>query len=862
MNRQKLEKEFINPSLEYSLVPFWFWNGDLRYEELERQLHEMISKNVMQFIIHARRGLLVPYLSQEWFDRVKHTVEKAKEMGMKAWIYDEENWPSGYAGGVVIEGQPDFRAKNLKLTAEKVRGQTQVELAIPDGELVSACAYKLQGCENSNLLESEESLFVVDVNTYHDVSDRVSDGKLSLNLLECAGDWLVCFFTLHYTDWWAAYSNDAYVDLLDEKVVQKFIETTHVEYEKRVGEYFGDTVVGFFTDEPGFYNNFWDRNPQTVPWTRRFLEYFESQKGYDLKPYLLLLWHNGISEHNHQHKVRYDYYDVFSKLYQQTFFKRLYDWCGQRNLQSIGHVNNEELIVDHSRYSGHFFRSMRYLHTPGIDVIEGKRAKDSIVPKLVSSASHLFSASRTMSETYGVFGWKMTMEEMKWTADWQYVRGVNLMVPHAFYYSIEGDRRNECPPSEFFQNTWWKYFEKYSDYMRRLSFLLSQGRHVADIAVYYPIASIWANLAPGDAPIADDIDETFRVVSDELLCNQLDFDYLDDDAFVDIVRVEDGKLKANDEEFDILILPHVTTIPLATLVKLEEFQSQGGTIIAVDTLPNQCVEWTKDAEISVRMAKLVAQMLRLGRDDIMQASCFRTHTRDVLLSEKNRDIKYLHRRMGNTDAYFIVNESPDKADIEITFRSSGIPQEWNPEMGEIAEVQDYTRENGRTAIPLTLYGWNSTVIVFDSDRKPEPCISKKLVEKGEIEITGEWNFSLEGEVEQRQIRELQSWTEFGFPHYSGSAVYEKCFDVPPDFAAGILVLDLGDVHDTAEVWLNEKFVGVRVWRPYHFDVTEHVKKGGNKLKIIVTNTLENEFNRNPLPSGLLGKVRLLLFTRR
>ena len=473
--KQNLEKAFSNPPSEYSLVPFWFWNGDLRYEELERQLHEMKSKNVTQFLIHARRGLLVPYLSREWFDRVEFTTNKAKEMGMKAWIYDEENWPSGYAGGRVIEVNPDFRAKNVKLTTEEVRGPTKITPAVPDGELVAAGLYELS--------DSKENL-----DGYRDISGEASDGK-SFDVPD--GDWLVAYFTQHYTDWWAAYSNDAYVDLLDEFVVKKFIATTHTRYEKCVSEYFGNTVIGFFTDEPGFYNNFWDRNPQTLPWTRGFFKYFEALKGYKLKPHLPLLWLDGEDAHN----VRYDYYDAFSRLYQEAYFKQLYDWCDERKLLSVGHLNNEELIKDHARYGGHFFRSMRYLHIPAIDLIEGKRAKDSIVPKLVSSASHIFNRERCMSETYGVFGWKMTLEEMKWTADWQYVRGVNLMVAHAFYYSIEGDRRNECPPSEFFQNIWWKYFDKYSDYMRRLSFLLSQGTHIADIAVYYPIASVWANLS-------------------------------------------------------------------------------------------------------------------------------------------------------------------------------------------------------------------------------------------------------------------------------------------------------------------------------------------------------------------------------
>lgn len=834
-SKQHLANAFANPPDEYSLVPFWFWNGDLRYEELERQLHEMKAKNVTHFLIHARRGLLVPYLSQEWFDRVRFTIEKAAEMGMYAWIYDEDNWPSGYAGGRVIESQPDFRAKNLKLTTEEIHGPARVTLTVPDGELVTATLYDLSDGQ-------------IDVNNYRDVSSDVSEGQLSVDVGE--GDWLVACCTQHYTDWWAAYSDDAYVDLLDELVVAKFIETTHAEYEKCVGEHFGDTVIGFFTDEPGFYNNFWDRNPQTVPWTRGFLEYFKTLKGYHLHPYLPLLWLDGES----CQKVRYDYYDAFARLYQTAFFKKLYDWCDQRQLLSVGHVNNEELIKDHARYSGHFFRSMRYLHTPGIDLIEGKRAKDSIVPKLVSSASHIFKAQRCMSETYGVFGWKTTLEEMKWTADWQYVRGVNLMVPHAFYYSIEGERRNECPPSEFFQNVWWKYFDKYSDYMRRLSFLLSQGTHIADTAVYYPIASVWANLTPGETPLVDEIDSVFRLVSHQLLCHQLDFDYLDDDAFSEVVRVEDGALKVNDEEFRVLILPHVTAIPVATLEKLEEFHRQGGCVVAVDTNSEIWSALTTSMQKSINFGKTA-----IPHDDpnLINLILAELKQPDISLSESNTDIKYLHRRIDNLDVYFIVNESPSPTDtVEITFRATGKPEEWNPETGEIHNAPHYTVENGCTIIPITLYGWGSTIIVFDRDAPVSPVGEVEIpVAHEEIPIAGEWTFHLEGSSEKRQIP-LQSWTEFGFPHYSGSAVYEKHFELPSDFTSERVILDLGDVRDAAEIWLNGARIGARAWRPYRFDVTEHIRPGGNELTVMVTNTLENEFNRNPISSGLLGPVRL------
>ncbi len=883
MNHRLTTALFADPPGAYRPIPFWFWNGDMEEAEIDRQLQEMQAKGVNEAFIHARRGLTIPYLSELWFARIGFTLKKASEYGMRMWLYDEDNWPSGYAGGRVLKADPDCRSKNLA----RVVVPADADLTIPEGKLVAALAVM----EDGRTLDVTESFGTAGV------SPASGSGVAGETPALPSGVKEITFFMERYGHWQPAYTDDWYVDLINPKCVSEFIRTTHDEYYRRFGKYFGNTVAGIFTDEPGFYQTLWDRDPDTNIWTGEFLTEFQEIKGYDLKPHLAALW-DATADYR---RVRADYYDVVSILFRDVFFKPIYEWCEARGVESIGHVTIEEDLKYHPRMFGGFFRSMEFLHVPGVDEIgQLRKNPDEITPKLGSSAAHMFGRHRCMSETFGVYGWKLTIEEMKATTDLQYVRGINFFVPHAFYYSIEGERKEECPPSEFCQNVWWKYFKHYADYVGRLSYMNTLGNHVADVAVYYPLPSVWAEITPTDTTIPDVMDARLKEVSALLLANQHDFDYVNDDAIRTAVY-GGGQFHINEEGFSVLVIPAAIVMAVDTAERLAEYVRLGGTVIVWGNIPRYAVINGTDKQLSKVMFNLATNPGKGCLYQVMNAAEVITvldslANRDVELDTAQPDVNYLHRRSGSADIYFLTNRSAKERSFTATFRCGNAPRIWDPETAQVQEVIHFNQADGCTSMPVKLPGFGSTYIVFTpADDHPHvqdanlpkitSCTDKAV--RGVVDSAGEyyavavcdsepvrrtgtvasipepvtladgWTFRLESEEKPVAVKLGVSWTEQGLPDYSGSAVYSAEFVLSAEYVGRPVTLDLGEVRETAEVIVNGIAAGTRLWRPYTLEVGKLLREGPNTLEIIITNTLANRFTEEKLPSGLLGPVTLV-----
>jgi hypothetical protein len=652
---ETLRTQFSVPPDEYTPVPFWFWNGKLDKAELKRQLEEMVSQGVYETIIHARNGLEIEYLSEEWFDRVDCVLREGHELGIRFWIYDEHNFPSGYAGGKVLAADPSYRARHLL----EVVLEPNARFNLTDGDvLVAVYRETVSGkLEPIPIDEREEK-----------TSIKNNSPSSSLYV-----------YVSRYGNWNPAHSNEWYVDLLNREATNTFIQVTHEEYFKRFGEYFATTIKGFFTDEPGFYNNV--RPPYlvdvgSIPWTPRFPEEFFARKGYSLVNVLPHLWRDLDSR---SEEIRIDYWDVVSKLFAESFFKPLYDWCESHGVALIGHVNDEEYTKYLMRGCGHFFLCMEYLHMPGVDKI--KRNKDRITEKLGSSAAHMSGKRFCTSETYGTFGWSLTLEEMKETLNWQYVRGINTIIPHAFYYSIEGDRVREAPPSQFFQNPYWKYFYRYAQYVKRLGLMLSNGVHIPAVGVYYPSLTAWAHLTPDDNEELEKVDFWLKEVSYLLIENQYDFDYIDDDTLCRRALVDGSRLRINGEKFDAIVLPFVDRIPLESARVLRQFVRNGGTLLVACDFPVAGANSDESYEIQ----DISKELLSYGEvcSQVEGRVYVANGKKDVLLNGlrkiksslrvvKNGDcVEYLHRRFDDGDVYFLTNKKDIPVEVELELLSAG-----------------------------------------------------------------------------------------------------------------------------------------------------------------------------------------------
>ena len=267
-------EQFKNPSEEYSIAPFWFLNSDLNDDELVRQLTEMKEKGVDRVILHSRKGVEVGYLSEEWFRKIGVILDACEKLGMTALIYDEDNWPSGYAGGRITEENPDFAA--ICLSVDKIYPVL--------GEYITV--------ENKPDSEIECVIAVHNDDYFLDITDY--EHKTNKPWRSETLQWEVFVFRKEKCGHRPAYSPYPYVDLLNPEVARSFVRHTHEKYKKHFPDQWGKVIKGFFTDEPGFYQNYLEqcKNLNTVIWTNDFAERFIKKYGYDIRPHLCCLWQN------------------------------------------------------------------------------------------------------------------------------------------------------------------------------------------------------------------------------------------------------------------------------------------------------------------------------------------------------------------------------------------------------------------------------------------------------------------------------------------------------------------------------------------------------------------------------------------
>jgi len=568
--------KFKHPEKRYYPNVFWFWNGKMSKKTMKKQLREMRKRGIMQPIIVPLEGLTIEYLSNEWFEKVRCACKMAKELGMTLLLYDEFNWPSGYAGGKLLKANPRYRAKCFAMSEMEVQGPVHYSTSVPRGFSQAVVMGKVNPDLLGNLI---------------DLTDQVKNNEISYDVPP--GRWKLMFFGIKMGNYQPPFSNSYYGDLLNPKGVKKFISLTHERYYERMPEYFGSVIKGFFTDEPGLYFNVWWFNPASIPWTPNLFDTFRKRKGYDLRRYLPALWY-GLSDKDKTIKVRVDFFDVIATLYQNSYFKALHDWCAAHNISFMGHILSEEDLRFIVRLEADYFKAMRYVETPGVDDISSWDKK-SITPKLGSSVAHAFGRPTVFSETFALYGWGLTLELMKGVTDWQFVRGINRQLISAFFYSVEGKRRYRIPPS-MYQNTFWPYFHSYTDYTARLSYMLTHGRHIAPIAVLLPMVTAQSTITALDLSEVSKLQTLLENISNFLLENQYDFDYLDESLF-DEVSVTRGshsfpRLRLGNENYSVLILPGNKVISQTTLKKIMEFKKAGGTVVALGDPPKTLSDGT------------------------------------------------------------------------------------------------------------------------------------------------------------------------------------------------------------------------------------------------------------------------------
>lgn len=574
---------------EYRPAVMWFWNDSIDEEEIRRQIGQFTERRIYQFFIHPLSGLEESYLSERFFELLGAAIRCAQEKGMKYWIYDEYNWPSGMAGGQLLRKYPQYRMLVLRYKS-CVLGPAQRKSWPYEGRFIGAQAL----CRGVMRDVADEVV--------HDEQAR----SISWRNPEPAAVELYVFVEQQQGGVFAASqfspesgNEEGYLDTMNPDAVRAYLELTHERYAASFGEHFGETIPGIFTDEVSLANPF-DFGPDTIPWTSGFERLFREANGYDLLPRLAEL----VVEINDYRQTRYDFWRVLTGRFVEAYAVQAAKWCGDRGLMLTGHCSGEENMVADLLQSGSSFLSLQHYHVPGIDSIFSKtRIEDedfNIAGKMITAVAEHSGAARTLCETYTGSGWDLSFREMKRIFHRLAVLGVNTIQFMGAYYSLRGMRKRlptSYPPSHSFQQPSWKYYESFSDYISRLCYANSYGRHGAEIAVLMPTATYWCEYPlrhefwkclddPRTRPYGDlvTVEATLCGSANALLQIQRDYDLIHEASLAD-AEVGDGVLLYRNHAYKALILPSLLAIKKELLDKVTAFAKAGGQVCFINMLP-------------------------------------------------------------------------------------------------------------------------------------------------------------------------------------------------------------------------------------------------------------------------------------
>lgn len=584
-------KTFRNPGAEYRGAPFWSWNARLQREQLERQVGVFRQMGMGGFHIHTRTGLATPYLGTEFMDRVRDAVRWAKRDGLKVWLYDEDRWPSGFAGGLVTR-EPRFRARHLLFTPRPYDGTRQAPPLISNaraarfenGTLLACYALRFEGGRLARI-------------------DRLADGQ---PVPAGSQAWYAYLETAEPSPWW---NNQTYVDTLNPEATARFIEVTHERYREAVGEEFGRAIPAIFTDEPQFVHKAVPRRADAqddlfLPWTDDFAATFARAHGHDLLDRLPeVFWERADGAPS---VVRYRYHDHLAERFAAGYADVLGRWCTRHGLMLTGHMMEEPTLHSQTSALGEAMRSYRSFHLPGIDMLCDRM--EYTTAKQAASAARQYGRPGVLSELYGVTNWDFDFRGHKAQGDWQAALGVTLRVHHLAWVSMAGEAKRDYPASIFEQSPWWPEYPLVEDHFARLNTALTRGAAVARVGVIHPIESYWLCFGPNDQTDAarGAREAAFGDLTRWLLHGLIDFDFVAESLLPELCPGPAGApLAVGAARYDVIVVPHLNTVRASTLARLEQFADAGGTLLFLGPAP-QLV----DACPSPRAAALAARAAR------------------------------------------------------------------------------------------------------------------------------------------------------------------------------------------------------------------------------------------------------------
>jgi hypothetical protein len=610
---QDVPEEFINPPREFSVMPFWFWNDTLKDEEIIRQIADFEAHGVFGFVIHPRIGLPdnVKWLSSDMIHAMDVAISEASRRKMYVVLYDEGMYPSGSSSGQVVARNPEHAA----------HGFSKIDL---------------KPGEEPKLTEGMKLVIVL---------NRPDGSRVAITEQPSRGN----IRGLHYIGEGTSLLEEETPpagDILNPDAVTSFMELVYERYAKEFTEYFGTTIIGIFTDEPSPLGRGGIRG--VIPGNEALLTQINKIIGYDIKQFFADLWYNDLPG---SERHRADYYRAINICLEENYYKRLANWCNDHGLALLGHPAGSMDIG-----AERFFQIpgqdlvWRYVE-PGTKALEGQH---STMAKCASSAMLHLGHSRNSNELYGAYGHNLTFDEMKWLANWCFVRGQNFLIPHAFYYSIRGPRFDERPPDVGPNASWWDNYKPYAEACRRLSWLNTDSRQVCKLAIL--AEATWLP------------DKSAKICFQ----HQLDFNYLEIRHIWEDAKVDKEGVHIAGMDYGALILDSLSYLPPNAIPFLKKLAGNGRLIIHADS---KIATLFKGARVYDTADNLVAEVCKIISPDLS-------------LTTSSENIRYRHVIKGSDHYYIIFNEEESEVTSKLNIPVPGNRQFLNPYTAEAVNVSE------------------------------------------------------------------------------------------------------------------------------------------------------------------------------
>ena len=844
------------------IFPFLWLHGESQ-ERLYEEILAIKNSGIREFCAECR-----PYPNfcrEQWWDDFGFILKTARELGMRVWLLDDRKFPTGYANGYLESPErAHLRKIHVREYQSTIVGPMKKAkihvggwLQRPGERIISVIAYRHVGEEE-----------MLDYRTAIDLTDTLSDGMVCMDAP--AGIWRVCATIETDANRPATDIRKDYIDMLNPESCRAMIDAIYQPHYEHFAEYFGNTFAGFFSDEPGFlnrsgsYNNTLGQMHEIYPWRRDLPTLIAESAGLsETEVHLAIpaLWED-LGEMTAV--IRMHYMEVVTKLYRDNFGYLLGNWCREHGVMYIGHViedNDAHMRLGYG--SGHYFRALEAQDMAGIDIVlvadipgvgncihrgsfSGEGYADPAffrytLPKLGASHSHIqpLKGGRAMCEIFGAFGWAEGLPYMKGLADIMLVGGLNHFVPHAFSPKEEDP---DCPPHFYNggKNIQYPLFKNLMDYMGRCSHVLTGAAHRADVAVFYNAEGEWTG---GE-------NQLFRHICKSLTRSLVDFDIVPYDILRE-AKVVDNRLIIHNESYGALVISKSEILPADRMACFVALAEAGLPVIFTEALPKRIAE---GGDIESANAHFEAVGTRELADLLRRRGLCHVNAEGKGIS----DLRFYHVAREEADIYLFSNEAISE-DVEavVSLPNAGDCLIYDPWDNKCYRG---TAKDGKLA--LNLEKGNLLIVVFGCDIPEGTPVFRHETERKPLPLTFDILIRDEEESDFRLYAEKSELIDLSaadrMPRFSGEVKYQTTFRAEK----GYTVLDLGEVGETAEVWLNGEYLGARINAPYKFSLIPALQEGENQLTVVVKSNLGNRrrdrfsrFIQIP-PTGIMGDIAL------